>query len=1219
MSTILSKDENELLKKSIFEIRNLKKEITDLKTKQIEPIAIVGMSCELPGNVSSPDDFWKFISEKGDGIRRPIEKRWNLTNVKNIDYREVYFNGGFISYDISEFDPLYFGIPPKEANYMDPQHRLFLENSWKALIDAGIDPKSVSGSNTGVFCGITNNEYLQLMLNELSEEEFNPYITSGNCLNFSAGRVSYILGLNGPSLAIDTACSSSLVAVHTAVQSLRTNKCGMAIAGGVSLMLSPQTFLLLKNGNMLSAEGRCKTFDESADGYARGEGCGAVILKRLSDAIAAGDRIYATIKNTAVQHDGKKSGLTVPISSSQKVLLKEAISEVNIEAKNITYSEAHGTGTLLGDPVELEALHAVYGQGRSVGQPLYISSIKSNFGHLESAAGIASLIKVALSIYHKKIPPHFSIDKLNSNFDWENSQLKVATDCLDWPKNSEKLATVSSFGASGTNAHAILGANDEPISQDFINRLAMIDYPKFKKQHCWYKSSSISEKVDTSNVVKKINKINVAPSINKATYLVSVDIDSVPTIREHRIFDSIVLTGSIALDIALTVTKELVGRENLKTFSFSNVVFLKPIVVSSNLINFKVTFEELDFVNQDKSYRIQMFEQNEEGYFDDVMYSSIDIQFLKTDPVEIDESYVGNAIDSTNEELVASDFYSEFWSGKFSIGKPFHIFDKVWRNDGVIAVGLCRPKDFITRTNAYGLDPESLIAYLIGLLFKSALPRDQIHGLSLENKIFIGAGYDFGMFLDSLLQEELYAVAEIKKFEESNLQYNGDLTMVSPSGRIVCKMTNIAFHAISKTEMPQGAIPKEKDVTKEYSASRLNGHPFLGEKYSKIKDLVVATEIERDTYPLIGDHLTFNYALLPAIGYINLASQAIRKVNPKYKFTKLENLEITQPLMLHKGDRYELRSSISKSSPHDYSYGIYAYSCKKNILNKEWSLSCKGDFTDAKQIPDEKSVFSKDSLSTFEKQYDTKEFFKLFWGDNFFLGDSYHFVQTVWRKPYEVVGVIKHFEKYKEKTGITDLSGGFLQVYMSLPLAMAVVPDDYLDKVQRAEATCIAKSAERFIIYDDNGLDQYSELWAHGVLVNKDKLDDNWVTDFKFYNERGDLVAKIDGAKFHIMKKEALEILKESMDQTEIKTPDKKIEVLPFLKKEIGEILGISVEQLTDDINLGGLMDSIMTLKLRSKIEKNLAILLPLNNFANIKSINELAYEITTRSNGLLE
>lgn len=1219
MSTVMSKDENELLKKSILEIRNLKNEIADLKSKKTEPIAIVGISCDLPGDVSGPDEFWEFISEKGDGIRAPIEKRWNLTNIKNIDYRENFFNGGFISYDVSEFDPLFFGIPPKEANYLDPQHRLFLENSWKALIDAGLDPQSVSGSNTGVFCGITNNEYLQLMLNELPEEEFNPYITSGNCLNFAAGRVSYILGLNGPSLAIDTACSSSLVAVHTAVQSLRTQKCDMAIAGGVSLMLAPQTFLLLKNGNMLSSAGRCKTFDESADGYARGEGCGAVILKRLSDAIANGDRIYATIKNTAVQHDGKKSGLTVPISSSQKALLKETLSEVNIEAKDISYSEAHGTGTFLGDPVELEALQAVYGQGRSKEEPLYVSSIKSNFGHLESAAGIASLIKVALSIYHKKIPPHFSINKLNSNFDWENSQLKVATDSLDWPENMAKLATVSSFGASGTNAHAILGASDEPVSQSFIDRSELIDYPKFKKQQCWYKPISENAKVDEFKIVKELKKIDVIPSINKATYLVSVDIDAVPTIREHRIFDSIVLTGSIALDIALTVTKELVGKEALKKFSYGNVVFLRPIVVDSHFINFKVTFEELDFVNQDKSYRIQMFPQNGEGDVDDVMYSSIDIQVVKAEPIKIDESYVSKAIDNTDEELAARDFYNEFWTGKFSIGKPFHIFDKIWRNDGVIAIGLCHPKDFIAQTNAYGLDPESLIAYLIGLLFKSAIPRNQIYDLGLQDKIFIGAGYDSGVFYESLQQEELYAIAEIKKFEKSTLQYNGDLTVVSSSGSVVCKMTNIAFHAVSKTEISQAQIPKEKDIIKDHSKYNLKVHPILGEKYSKIKDFVVAAEIEHDTYPLIGDHLTFNYALLPAIGYINLASQAIRKINPDYKFTKLENLEITQPLMLHKGDQYKLRNSISKSSVHDYSYGIYAYSTKKNILNKEWSLSCKGDFTDAPQIPDEKSVFNRDILSTFEKKYDTEEFFKLFWGDNFFLGNSYHFVETVWRKPYEVIGVIKCFEKYKEKTGITDLSGGFLQVYMSLPLAMAVVPDDYLEKVQRAEATCIAKSAERFVIYDDNGLDQYNELWAHGTLVNKDKLDDNWVTDFKFYNEKGALVAKIDGAKFHVMKKEALEILKESMDQAEINKPNQAIEVIPFLKREIGEIVGVSAEQLTDDIHLGGLMDSIMTLKLRSKIEKNLAILLPLNNFANIKSVNELAYEITSRSNGLLQ
>lgn len=1211
--------ENELVQKSILEIRSLKKKISVLEAEKSEEIAIVGIACTFPGDVSSAEEYWQFILNKKDGICAPVESRWNQTNIANIDYHTDLFNGGFVSYDVSTFDPLFFGIPPKEAKYMDPQQRLFLEDTWKALINAGIDPKTIHGTNAGVFCGMTNSEYLQMMLRELPSKELNGYITSGNCLNFAAGRVSYILGLQGPSLAVDTACSSSLVAIHLAVQSLKNHECNMAIAGGVNLMLNPETFLLLESGNMLSPDGRCNTFSDSANGYARGEGCGVVILKRLSDAIKEGCRIYATIKDTVVKHDGRKSGLTVPIASSQKILLKEALSKTRIEAKDIVYSEAHGTGTFLGDPVELEALNAVYGEGHTKEKPLYIGSIKSNFGHLEAAAGVAGLIKVALSIYNKKIPAHFPIDKLNSNFDWENSQLQVVSENLDWPENIEKVASISSFGASGTNAHAILGESTVSTSKDFFDRSRALSLLEFKKQQCWYKPLSANMNPKGVEIVKEFQKIDANSSINNASYLVSLDIDSVPTIREHRIFDTVILTGSIYLDIALTITKELTGEGSLSKFSFGNVTLLRPIVFDGQFINLRVTFEALDFVNQDKSYRIQMFPQNIDGKSGDAMYSSIDIQVVAHESDKLGKSYLDSMINRCDEELDASNFYNDFWKGKFHIGKPFHIFDKVWRNDGQIAIGVCRPKDFIKRTRAYGLNPESLIAYLMGLLFKSALPRNRIIEFGLQDKIFIGTGYDAGLFYESLLKDNLYAIAEIKKVSKDDCQYNGDVTMVDSEGSVICKMTNIAFQAIGKNEIPQASMPEQKSFTKDHGSDKSMVHPILGEKFAGIKDWVVATELKYDTYPLIGDHLTFDYALLPAVGYINLASKSIKKINKNYKFTKLENLEITQPLMLHKGDKYKIRTAIDKLSPHDYSYNIYAYSSKKNIINKEWSLSCRGDFTDLPQIPEEKIEFNPDILSTFGSKYNTEEFFKTFWGDDFFLGESYHFIDSVYRKEYEVIGVIKNFMNYKEKTGITDLSGGFLQIYMSLPLAMAAVPDEYLTKVQKSKSTCIAKSAKSFVIYDDNGLDQYNELWAHAVLVDKEVLDNKWITDFKFYNEKGVLVAKVDGAEFHIMKKEALEILKQSMEQVEINEHTGSIEVVPFLEKTISEIVGINIEQLSDNLHLGELMDSIMALQLRAKIEKNLAILLPLNNIAKTKSIDELAYEIISRSNGLLK
>ncbi|MBA2648594.1 MAG: polyketide synthase dehydratase domain-containing protein [Legionella sp.] len=1200
--------ENELIKKSILEIRKLKRELLDIRSKKTEPIAIIGIGCTLPGGVSSPEELWKFISDKGDGIREPIKQRWDLTNIAKVDYHKNFFKGGFISKDFSKFDPMFFGIPPKEANYLDPQHRLFLEDSWKALINAGLDPKNISGSNTGVFCGITSNEYLHIMLSELREEELNPYITSGNCLNFAAGRVSYILGVHGPSLAVDAACSSSLVAIHMAVQSLRAQECDMAIAGGVSLMLMPQTFLLLKNGNMLSPDGRCKTFDDSANGYARGEGSGVVILKRLSDAVHDGDRIYATIKNILVKHDGKKSGLTVPTSASQKMLFQETLLGTDVRAQDISYSEAHGTGTFLGDPIELESLNAVYGKGRSKNESLNISSIKSNFGHLEAAAGVAGLIKVALSIYNKKIPAHFSLDRLNSNFDWENSNLNVVTDILDWPENKKMIATVSAFGASGINAHAILEDAQVPMREDFLARTQTIAAPIFKKITCWYKSFEHSESKAISN--KDLFKKDY-PFIN-ATYLISLDIDSVPTIREHRIFDTIVLTGSIYLDIALTIAKELLGEKYLQQFSFGNVTLLKPILFQEQCVDLRVTFEMLDFINQNVAYRIKIGPQVDDDK--DSLYGSIDIQKNDGLPLKLTCDYIDKCIGDSKEICNKHDFYNNFWGKTFTLGEPFHLFDKIWRNDGMMAVGLCRPKDFLNRTNGYGLNPESLLAYLTGLLFKAALPYNKIVEMNLQDKAVIGSGYDSCVFYESLVKDELYVVAEIKKRSDDGYHYNGDVIMLDLEGNVLCKMVNIAFQAIARNSIPQiSSPPKNANL----AGKHVGVHPILGDTFSKIKDWTLSTELEYESYPLIGDHLTFDYALFPALGYIDLAIKAIKKLDPEYIFTMIEDLKIAQPIMLHKGDKYKIKTWVDKLSAQDYVYNIHAYSAKKNIINKEWGLSSSAKVTNLTQIPEKALTFDPEIVKTYPIKYSTKEFFNLFWNDDFILGNSYQFMENIWRKEFEAIGVIRNFENYKKRIGISELTGSFLQIYMSLPLAMAAIPNQYIEKAKKEEATCIATSVKRFVIYNDGGLEQYKELWAHVQLADKESLDDKWITDFKYYNEKGILVAKVDGVEFHIMKKEALELLKTSMENFEISKSDKPTDVFAFLKAEISEIVGIDVAHLNDDVHLGELMDSIMALHLRVRIEKNLAILLPLSIIAQTKSVNQLVSEIMMRSGGI--
>ena len=358
------------------------------------------------------------------------------------------------------FDAPFFRISPVEAQMLDPQQRLMLETSWRALEDAGIDPERLAGSRTGVYAGISNNEYRSLILeaNDTAEPAASLYTVTGTSFNTAIGRVAFALGLEGPAMAVDTACSSSLVALHQAVTGLQRGEADLALAGGVHTILSGRLLELRANAGMLSPDGRCKTFDAAANGYVRGEGCGIVVLKRLAEAEADGDRIWAVVRATALNQDGASPGLTVPSGPAQERVIEAALERAGIEPADVDYVEAHGTGTEVGDPVEANATGAVYGRGRPADRPLLIGSVKTNIGHLESAAGVAGVMKVVLSMRQGIIPPHLHFRNPSPQMDWERLPLRVTAEATEWPRHAEHppLAGVSGFGWSGTNAHVVL-------------------------------------------------------------------------------------------------------------------------------------------------------------------------------------------------------------------------------------------------------------------------------------------------------------------------------------------------------------------------------------------------------------------------------------------------------------------------------------------------------------------------------------------------------------------------------------------------------------------------------------------------------------------------------------------------------------------------------------------------------------------------------------------
>ncbi len=439
---------------------------------QLAPIAIVGMACRFPG-ADGLAAFWRMLEAGESGVIEGVPGsgvgRIGELFPDDAGLRPACRFGAYLD-DLDQFDAAFFRISPVEAQLLDPQQRMMLETCWRALEDAGMDPDSLNGSRTGVYAGISNNEYRGLILETASPDEpaVSLYSVTGTSFNTAIGRVAFALGLEGPALALDTACSSSLVAIHQAVTGLQRGEADLALAGGVHAILSGRLLAMRANAGMLSPDGRCATFDAAANGYVRGEGCGIVVLKRLAEAEADGDRIWAVIRGTALNQDGASPGLTVPSGPAQEKVIEAALLRAGLRPSEVDYVEAHGTGTEVGDPIEAEATGTAYGRGRTEGQPLLIGSVKTNIGHLEAAAGIAGVIKTVLAMKRGVIPRHLHFQEPSPEIDWERLPLKVTATPTDWPRATDRppRAGISGFGWSGTNAHVVLERYGESEGAD---------------------------------------------------------------------------------------------------------------------------------------------------------------------------------------------------------------------------------------------------------------------------------------------------------------------------------------------------------------------------------------------------------------------------------------------------------------------------------------------------------------------------------------------------------------------------------------------------------------------------------------------------------------------------------------------------------------------------------------------------------------------------------
>jgi phthiocerol/phenolphthiocerol synthesis type-I polyketide synthase C len=466
--TTATPDRRAIITEALQKIDDLSARLEIAEKAGTEPIAVIGMGCRLPGGAHSPEQFWDLLRDGQSGIVRVPPERWDADALFTEDHTVpgtiCNREGGFLSsWQPDQFDAEFFSITPREAAGMDPQQRLLLEVAWEALEDAGIPPHTIRGTQTSVFVGVTAYDYMLTMSGSVRPEELDAYVLTGNSANFAAGRMAYLLGARGPAVVLDTACSSSLVAVHLACQSLRWRESDTALVGGTNLLLSPGTSIACSRWGMLSPEGQCKTFDASADGYVRSEGCGVVVLKRLSDAQRDGNRILAVVRGSAVNQDGASSGVTVPNGPAQQALLRQALTSARLTPADIDYIEAHGTGTPLGDPIELDSLSKVFAdrEGRA---PLVLGAVKTNLGHLEAAAGIAGFMKTVLAVGHGRIPRNLNFKQLTPHASESAARLTIATEDMEWPATEQpRRAGVSSFGVSGTNAHVVIEQAPDPV------------------------------------------------------------------------------------------------------------------------------------------------------------------------------------------------------------------------------------------------------------------------------------------------------------------------------------------------------------------------------------------------------------------------------------------------------------------------------------------------------------------------------------------------------------------------------------------------------------------------------------------------------------------------------------------------------------------------------------------------------------------------------------
>ncbi len=1226
------------LQRAFVTIKELRSRLDALEIATTEPIAIIGTGCRFPGRANDPESFWQILRDGVDTIQEVPSDRWNVDAyydpTPETPGKTYTRKGGFLS-KIDEFDAEFFGLHPREVTSMDPQQRLLLEVSWEALENAGIAPDKLTGSKSGVFLGISVNEYGQQALFD-SPTDIDVYAATGNALSVAAGRLSYSLGWQGPAMVVETACSSSLVAVHLACKSLRAKECHLAVAGGVYLMVSPLTNIAMSKLQALSPDGRCKTFDAGADGYGRGEGCGMVLLKRLSDAINDGDNILALIRGSAVNQDGSSSGLTVPNAKAQQEVIRAALENAKVAPGDISYVEAHGTGTSLGDPLEVKALTEVL-RGRNIEAPaLMLGSVKTNIGHLEAGAGIASLIKVVLSIQHREIPPHLNLTQLNPLIAQVGTAVNIPTKLTPWPptKDGKLLAGVSSFGFSGTNSHLILESSPQVKSQKSkVKNEEELERPLHLL--------TVSGKTEIALKELK-NRYQKYLESHSEVELLNVCFTS-NTGRSHFSQRLAVVGESTAEILKKLVTIKIPAESTVKpkiAFLFSGVNS-QYIKMGRQLFETQPTFRKT-LESCDEILRPYLKESLLQ-----ILYP--DIEEVRSQ--DLDEKYSQIALFSIEYAL------AELWKswgiepdvvmgqdvGEYVAGCVAGVFSL---EDGLKLI----IKELTASEVTYSPLNISFISNITGkLATQGEIANSEYWQNHINNTVKFSDGiktlyeHEYNLFVEIAPQPIFDTFAKTLK---ASPQPPNSPTLQLTQGTWLPSLDKtkadweVLLSSLAKLYQ-LGADIDWEGFDRDYQRQRLQlptypfqrqrywinktqkssntilyaqlSHPLLDKRlYSPLSETQIESQFVLDKLPLVSDHRINGMPLVNFVLYLEMVVAAVKEVFGKLSY-HFEDVSVAQALIMPESETRTVQLILSPEIEGKVSFKIFSLPNDDDMT--AWILHASGKicFDDRPLVERKHPEVSPES---YPEKILSSEFYPMVEKRGIKLGKSCQLLDTVWRQDGEAIAKIKLPENSNSSNSYLLPLGNIDAWIQILSVCFpAELPDMYL-----------LVGLENFQFYSYSG----KQLWGKAKLETNGNYEETIQGNLWLFDETGVLVGEITNAQLKRVSFETLRRAEKASNSSSkprrkrnispeifLETPIKERSVVleKYLIEELAVALQLNPSKLNSRQPLATIIDSLMAFELRKAIETDLQIQLPIEEFLGENNISQLATTILEKLN----